>query len=476
MTIKDYHNNLINKKFSAKEYISGIFQDIESSLTSRSVNAFLSLHKEEALKKASEIDFKISKREQIGVLEGVPYAVKDNILIKGYKATAASRILANYYATYNATVIEKLNNSGAIILGKTNLDEFAMGSSTENSAFGPTKNPFDLTRVPGGSSGGSAAAVAKEWGLFALGSDTGGSIRQPASFCGVFGLKPTYGRVSRWGLIAMASSLDQIGPFAGSTDDIAFVLEAISGKDELDATSREKKFYWQEDFDQKEFIKNIKIGLPKEYFKQGLDPKIETSVKQVVAKLENLGAKVIDISLPLTPYVLAIYYIIMPAEVSSNLARYDGIKYGHAYKNGVNDIIDYYSQTREEGFGVEAKRRLLIGTFVLSAGYSDKFYLKAQEVKNALISDFMEAFSKVDIIITPTSPTLPFKIGERSQDPLSMYLADIYTVSANLTGIPAISIPIGKINGLPVGLQLMGDWWDEEKMLKLSKAIEHLAI
>ncbi len=471
MTLKEYRDNLLNKKFSAVEFISEIFQDIEEN---KQINAFLTLNKENALKKAKEIDEKIGRGEEISILEGAPYSVKDNILVKGCRTTAGSKILSDYFATYNATVIEKLNAKGAIMLGKTNLDEFAMGSSTENSAFGPTKNPLNLNFVPGGSSGGSAAAVAKGWGIFSLGSDTGGSIRQPASFCGVFGLKPTYGRVSRWGLIAMASSLDQIGPLGKTTDDIALILEIISGKDELDATTVKKDFCWEGQFNKKDFIRNIKIGLPKEYFQEGLDLRIKHKIWEIVTKLENLGAKVVDISLPLTSFALAIYYIIMPAEVSSNLARYDGVKYGYYYQNQTSDIIDYYAKTRDKGFGPEVKRRLLIGTFVLSAGYAEKFYLKAQKVRKALVGDFKEAFSKVDLILTPTSPTLAFEIGERTQDPLSMYLADIYTVSANLVGIPALSIPIGKIEKLPVGLQLMASWWEEEKMLKLSKIIESL--
>lgn len=472
MNIKEYHNNLIKKNFSVTEFIRGIFNNIEKE--NSSLNIFLSLHKETALQKAKKIDHKIEQGEKIGILEGVPYAVKDNILIKGYTSTAASKILQNYIATYNATVIEKLNYVGAIVLGKTNLDEFAMGSSTENSAFGVTKNPFDEKLVPGGSSGGSAAAVAKDWGLFALGSDTGGSIRQPASFCGVLGIKPTYGRVSRWGLIAMASSLDQIGPFAKSTDDLALVLQTISGYDELDATSHNEKFYWEENFDQNEFIKNIKIGLPKEYFQKGLDPDIEKLIRRTAQNLKKRGAKIIDIKMPLSPYALAAYYIIMPAEVSSNLARFDGIKYGYATKKETKNIIDFYSKTRSEAFGLEAQRRILLGTFVLSVGYSSKFYLKANKIKEALINDFKKAFAKVDIILTPTTPTLPFKIGERLSDPLSMYLADIYTVSANLAGIPAMSLPCGQINKIPVGLQLMAPWFKEEKMLKLSKAIEML--
>jgi len=472
MTLREFRDNLTNKKFSATEFISGIFDNIEKE--NSVFNVFLSLFKNEALKKAYLIDEKIKKGESLKILEGVPYSVKDNILIKRTKTTAGSKMLENYIAPYNATVIEKLNNLGAIALGKTNLDEFAMGSSTENSAFGPTKNPYDQNYVAGGSSGGSAASVAKKWGLFSLGSDTGGSVRQPAAFCGVFGLKPTYGRISRWGLIAMASSLDQIGILANSTDDIALVLQEICGKDDFDSTSRQKDFIWQQDFDRQLFLKNLKIGLPKEYFQEGLDPKIEKQIKIIVEKLESLGAKIVDISLPLTPYALAIYYIIMPAEVSSNLARYDGIKYGYSFNNGTTDIIDFYRKTRLYGFGKEAQRRILLGTFVLSVGYAEKFYLKAQQIQKALINDFKRAFTAVDILITPTTPTTAFKIGEKTKDPLSMYLADIYTVSANLTGIPAISIPCGMVNNLPVGLQLMAPWWQEEKMLKLSKVIEEI--
>ena len=393
-------------------------------------------------------------------------AVKDIILVDGIKCTAGSKILKNYIAPYDATVIKRLKKDGVVIIGKTNLDEFAMGSSGENSGYYPTKNPHDLERVPGGSSSGSAAAIADNQCLCALGSDTGGSIRQPASLCGVVGLKPTYGRVSRYGLMAFASSFDQIGPITKTVEDAQIVFEAIKGKDEKDSTSLEA-----EDRNFELDIKNLKIGVPKEYFIKGLDPEVEKAVKQAIDKYKEMGAKVMEVSLPHSEYALPAYYIISPAEASSNLARYDGIKYGLSEKG--QDLLKGYLKTRKQGFGNEVQRRIMIGTYVLSAGYYDAYYLKAQKVRTLIKQDFDNVFKKVDVLMGPTSPTPAFKLGEKAADPVSMYLADIYTVSVNLAGIPAISIPCNKGNNLPIGLQIIGNQFDDEKILQIAKLYEN---
>ena len=408
------------------------------------------------------------------VLTGIPFAVKDNILIKGRRVGAASKILEGYHATYDATAIKKLKEQGAIFLGRTNMDEFAMGSSTENSAYGPTKNPHDTMRVPGGSSGGSAAAVAANMALAALGSDTGGSIRQPASFCGIVGLKPTYGRVSRHGLIAMTSSLDQIGPLTKNVYDAALVLNVISSKDKFDSTAT--------NMDVPDFTKNLnreirgmKIGVPKEYFGGGIEGEVREKIDSMISKLNNLGCKILDISLPHSEYALAAYYIINPSEVSSNLARFDGIRYGHSSKNA-KILLDVYRESRAEGFGPEPKRRIMIGTYALSSGYYDAYYLKAQKIRALVKKDFDDAFSKVDVIIGPTTPSTAFKLGEKSSDPLSMYLSDIYTVPINLAGLPGISIPCGNgsESGLPVGFQIIGKLFDEETILRVAYQLEQL--
>lgn len=406
-----------------------------------------------------------------GLLHGIPCALKDNILVDGSISTAGSKILGNYISSYDATVTKKLRSAGALILGKTNCDEFAMGSSTENSAFGPTKNPLDLLRVPGGSSGGSAAAVAADLCVFALGSDTGGSIRQPASFCGIVGLKPTYGRVSRSGLIAMASSLDQIGPLTKTVYDAAYVLNLISGQDTLDATTVAQQNI---DFTLRigESIKGVKIGVPKEFFGEGLDPEVRERVEESIAKLKEQGAELVEISLPYTAYALATYYIVMPSEVSSNLARFDGIRYGHSSQEAEN-IAETYFKSRAEGFGPEARRRILLGTYALSSGYYDAYYLKAQKVRALIRRDFDMAFEKVDAIVGPTTPSVAFKIGEKTSDPLAMYLSDIYTVPVNLAGLPAISVPcgLGKTSKLPVGLHIIGRMFGEETILRLADKV-----
>jgi aspartyl-tRNA(Asn)/glutamyl-tRNA(Gln) amidotransferase subunit A len=454
LTIEEFSQKLKNKEFSTKEFLENLFEKIESE--DKEIGAFLSLNKEGALKEAEKIDKMILKKEKLPPLAGVPCAIKDNILVKGLKCTAGSKILENYVAPFDATVIKKLKEAGAIIVGKTNLDEFAMGSSTEHSAFQITRNPHDLEKVPGGSSGGSAVAVAKNFCFFSLGSDTGGSIRQPASFCKVVGLKPTYGAVSRFGLIAFASSLDQIGPMTKNVRDCEIVFEIIKGKDPLDSTSVEieKKF---------EEKKEIKVGIPKEYLVEGIEAGIKEAFEKAIKKYQAKGIKFEEISLPHTEYALPCYYILACAEASSNLARYDGLKYGNFIEG--NDIFDVYSKTRKL-FGKEVKRRIILGTFVLSAGYYEAFYLKAQKVRRKIKEDFEKAFEKVDLIFTPVSPIFPFKIGERIEDPLKMYLADIFTVSINLAGIPAISIPI---EDLPTGLQIIGPSFSERKIFQIAK-------
>jgi len=472
LTIKEAREGILNKKFSCFELVKSCLDEIKKR--DKEINAFISLN-EKAIEEAKEIDKKIMANEKLGELDGIPIAVKDNILVENLKCTAGSRILEDYIAPYNATVIEKLKKTGAIIIGKTNMDEFAMGSSGEYSAFGPSKNPYDLSRVTGGSSSGSAAAVAAGFALVALGSDTGGSVRQPAAFCGLVGLKPTYGSVSRYGLIAMASSLDQIGPITKNVEDAEIIFNVIKGKDELDSTSVESKLPITNY--QLPNLKNLRIGLPKEYFIKGLDEEIEERIDEIVKKIEKLGVKIEKISLPHTDYALAVYYIIMPSEVSANLARYDGIRYGTSriknQKSKVKSLLDLYLENRTKGFGDEVKRRIMLGTYSLSTGYYEAYYLKAQKVRNLIKKDFLEAFEKVDLIITPTTPTPAFKIGEK-QDPLSMYLSDIFTVSVNLAGLPAISIPIGKVNNLPIGLQIIGKPFEEDKIFKLSKIIEEL--
>jgi aspartyl-tRNA(Asn)/glutamyl-tRNA(Gln) amidotransferase subunit A len=423
------------------------------------------------LDRASEIDGKISEGEDIGPLGGVPMAIKDNILIKGEICTAGSKILKNYEAAYDATVISKLKNAGAVFMGKANLDEFAMGSSTENSAYGPTKNPRDIERVPGGSSGGSAAAVAADMALGAIGSDTGGSIRLPASFCGVCGMKPTYGRVSRFGAIAMASSLDQIGPFAKTVEDAQAIYDVLKGKDRYDATSRDMAESQLPLGD----MSSITIGLPEEYFVSGsLDEETGKAIEDTINEFRSSGAKIKKISLPHSKYALSAYYIIMFAEVSTNLAKFDGIRYSRGGSEG-GDLLDIYLSTRGEGFGEEVKRRILMGTFVLSAGYYDAYYAKAQKVRQLIRKDFIDAFNDVDVILAPTSPTVPFKFGEKTDDPMTMYLSDIFTVPVNLAGIPAISIPVrGRGDKLPVGFQLMGKHWRDNDLFELGKYYERM--
>lgn len=467
LTIKQIHQDLTVKKYSAKELVQAYLARVKEK--DAKIHAYLTVTAEAALAQAKEVDEKIADGLEIGALEGSPGSIKDLILVEGVKCTAASKILANYIAPYDATVIRKLKQAGAVILGKANCDEFAMGSSTENSAFGPTRNPHDLERVPGGSSGGSAAAVAADECVFALGTDTGGSIRQPASFCGVVGLKPTYGAVSRYGAMAMASSLDQIGPLAKSVEDCRTVFNAIKGKDGRDATSTNFPLVASG----QSLVTNLRIGLPKEYFAKGLDEGVEKNIKAAIAKLVARGARVEEISLPHSPYALACYYIIMASEVSANLARFDGIKYGVAAGDAQN-LLEVYLKSRQQGLGNEVRRRIMLGTYSLSSGYYDAYYLRAQKVRTKIVEDFKKAFERVDLIMTPVAPTTAFKIGEKIEDPLTMYLSDIYTVPINLAGVPALSLPVGKIDNLPVGLQIIGPHFSEERIFDVAQAMEEI--
>lgn len=489
LTITKAHEGLQKKEFSAvelcKAYLNRIrtcspcSQNLDSSLSSelkeKNINAFITITEETALSQAKKVDDKIKEGKEIPTLAGVPAAIKDIILVEGLKCTAGSKILEDYIAPYNATVVEKLKEKDAVILGKTNLDEFAMGSSNENSAFGPTKNPNDLNRVPGGSSGGSAAAVAADMCCYALGSDTGGSIRQPASFCGIVGLKPTYGSVSRFGLMAFASSLDQIGPLTKTVEDAKIVLDTIRGRDELDSTSIDNKIENSRftNAEGKLKIENLRIGVPKEYFIKGMDFDVEKVIREAIKQYEEKGAKIIEVSLPHTEYALSCYYIIAPSEASANLARYDGIKYGLSKDEG-KILLDVYLQSREEGFGAEVRRRIMLGTYVLSAGYYDAYYLRAQKVRTLIKRDFDKVFEKVDAICTPVSPTPAFKIGEKIDDPLTMYLSDILTISINLAGLPALSLPCGKVNNLPVGLQVIGKPFEDDKILEIGRMFENM--
>ncbi len=472
-TIASVRQGLMEKKFSAAELAEEFLGWAETH--DRDIHAYLALHREGALAAAKATDEKIATGTPLPPLAGVPLALKDNLLVEGTKTTAASKILERYTAAYGATAVRKLKEAGAIIIGKTNLDEFAMGSSTENSAFGVTRNPYDLERVAGGSSGGSAAAVAAGMAVAALGSDTGGSIREPAAFCGVAGFKPTYGAVSRFGLIAMASSLDQIGPFAKNAADVRELFNVIRGKDPLDATSIKEDFVKAP---APENVRNLRIGIPDEYFGEGIDAAVARGVEAAIEKFRKLGFAVKPISLPHTKYALSVYYIIMPAEVSANLARFDGIRYPGIpeIRGNAKMLNDIYVKTRGEGFGEEARRRILLGTFVLSAGYYDSYYAKAQKVRTLITRDFDEAFGEVDVILTPVTPTPAFKIGEKAADPLAMYLSDIFTTPANLAGLPALVMPVDGYRAerreLPVGFQLMGKRFHEEELFAAGELYE----
>ncbi|MBI4050124.1 MAG: Asp-tRNA(Asn)/Glu-tRNA(Gln) amidotransferase subunit GatA [Candidatus Doudnabacteria bacterium] len=460
LTIIEAAEGLKNKQFSSVELTRFYLDRIEKY--NPQLNVFLSIS-EKAFERAGAADEKLARGEA-GPLVGIPVAIKDNMVIAGEKTTAASKMLENYTAPYTATAVKKLESAGAVILGKTNLDEFAMGASTENSAFGPSKNPWNKEFVPGGTSGGSAVSVAADLAVYSLGSDTGGSIRQPASLCGVVGLKPTYGRVSRAGLMAMTSSLDQIGPITKTVRDAGLVLNELAGFDPKDATTLDKA---PEDFTAgiEDGIQGLRVGVPKEFFTEGLDPQVRQNVEVAIAKLKDLGAEIVQVSLPILEYALATYYIIVPVEVASNMARYDGIKYGLSVDG------DYY-KTRDAGFGPEVKRRIILGTYASSAGYYDAYYKKALAVQQMIREEFKKVFEKVDIIAGSTSPTTAFKIGEKVDNPLAMYLADIFTVPVNIAGLPAISVPCGFAKGLPVGLQLIGAWWNEAKLLRAAYTFE----
>ena len=433
------------------------------------LNAFLQIDRAGALRRAGELDAATGDTKQ--TLNGIPIAIKDNICVRGLQNSCGSRILGAYHPPYNATAIERLDKAGAVVIGKTNCDEFAMGSSNENSAFGPVRNPWDIERVPGGSSGGSAAAVAAGIVPVALGSETGGSVRQPASLCGIVGLKPTYGRISRYGLVAFGSSLDQIGVFGRRVRDVASVLGVISGRDEHDATTADTPV---PDYATQlsSNIQGARIGVPRELFGEGLDPGVRASVERAVEAYRELGAEIVEIELPHAKYCIAVYYILATAEASSNLARYDGVRYGFRAEEA-SELRSMYRRTRDEGFGPEVKRRIMLGTYVLSSGYYEAYYRKAQQVRTLIKQDFRESFEKCDAIATPTTPTVAFMLGEKTDDPLSMYLNDIYTCTANLAGIPGISIPCGlSTEGLPIGFQLMGNYWSESNLLRLAHAYE----
>lgn len=463
LTLFQAKETLKSKKHSSVELTNAVYQRIDA--VEDRVKAYLHLTRESALQQAREADKKIAAGNDAPLL-GIPVAIKDNICTQGIRTSCASHILDTFISPYDATVVKRLKDAGAVIVGKTNMDEFAMGSSTENSHFYPTKNPWDLTRVPGGSSGGSVAAVSAHECLASLGSDTGGSIRQPASFCGVTGLKPTYGRVSRFGLVAFASSLDQIGPITKTVADTALMMNVIGGKDPMDSTSVDTSL---PDFTQAltRGVKGMKIGIPKEYFTSGIDPEVEHALQDAIRTLEKLGMKQVEISLPHTKYAVATYYILACAEASTNLSRYDGVKYGYRADNAKN-LLDMYMTTREEGFGEEVKRRIILGTFVLSSGYYDAYYLKGQKVRTLIKQDFETALKQCDVIVAPNSPIPPFKLNEKMGDPLQMYLSDIYTISINLAGIPAMSVPCGFTGGgLPVGMQLIGRHFDEESLLNV---------
>ncbi len=466
LTIEQARQGLADKQFSSAELTEAYLAAIEK--VNPQVEAFLSIHTDQARDQARAADKQI-QAGQAGPLTGIPLAIKDNITIQGTTATAGASTLSNYTATYDATVIQNLRECGAVFLGKTNLDEFAMGSSTENSTLATTKNPWDLGRVPGGSSGGSAAAVAARLCAGALGSDTGGSIRQPASFCGTVGLKPTYGRVSRHGLIAMSSSLDQIGPLTATVQDAAYILEAIAGQDSNDSTTVP---HMPPGINADQDIKGMTIGVPREYFIEGMDHEVRQLVEQAINKLKELGAEIQEVSLPLTKYALAVYQVMMTAEVSSNLARYDGIRYGQ--REPADTLYEVYARSRAAGFGAETKRRIMLGTYALSSGHYDQYYQQTQKLRVLIRSEFADIFKKVDCLVTPTAPTVAFALGEKYEDPLTMYLSDIYTVPANIGDICALSLPCGFDERMPVGLQLMAQPFDEATLFRVGNAYERV--
>ncbi len=469
LTIQSARSAIAEKKTSASDLAQAFYTKIKAE--DGEINAFLTLCQDRALQQAQHIDDLVQKGAALPPLAGVPIAIKDVMVTKGVRSTAGSKILQNFIPPYDCTAVARLEAAGAVILGKVNCDEFAMGSSNENSAYGPVRNPRDTSRVPGGSSGGSAAAVAAGTAVAALGSDTGGSIRQPAAFCGVVGLMPTYGRVSRYGLIAFASSLDHIGPLTSTVEDAAIMLKHIAGRDPLDSTSADVPVpdYVQE---LSKPVRGLKLGVPKEYFGEGLDAEIRSAVEAAIQSLASKGCEIVPISLPHTSYAIPTYYVIATAEASANLARFDGVRYGYRSAQA-RTLAEMYRKSRDEAFGPEVKRRIMLGTYALSSGYYDAYYLKAQKVRTLLARDFDEAFRQVDAIVTPTTPTPAFKLGEKSDDPLAMYLADIYTVVADLVGVPGISVPCGQTkSGLPIGLQILGRHFDESTVLRAARAVE----
>ena len=467
-TLCEISEALETKKISSEELVTESLRVIEEK--NPNLQAFVEVF-DDALVQAKEIDRRRAQGEALHPLAGIPIALKDNILVQGKIASAGSHMLQNYRAPYDATVTSRLKEAGLVIVGRTNMDEFAMGSSTENSHYGPTKNPWDDTRVPGGSSGGSAVAVASGMVPLALGSDTGGSVRQPASLCGISGLKPTYGRVSRRGLIALASSLDQISPCARSVEDLAWLMQVIEGQDPLDATTTVLESTSVPSLIPQN-VKGFRLGVPKEYFVEGMDGEVKQKVMEAITKLEQAGAEILEVSLPHTPYALAAYYLIMPAEASSNLGRYDGLRYGYASQD--QTLVGSYEQSRSEGFGAEAKRRIMLGTFALSAGYYDAYYKKATQVRAKITQDFDKVWERVDAVVCPTSPCVAWKLGEKMEDPLAMYLSDIYTLSANLATIPALSVPCGFAHDLPVGLQFMTRKFNEDFLYRLGMTYQSL--
>jgi aspartyl-tRNA(Asn)/glutamyl-tRNA(Gln) amidotransferase subunit A len=468
LTINTLRERIASREVKAVDVCRAALDRIERL---SGLNAFITVTEDSALARAEALDNAAARGDSLPPLAGVIVAIKDNMVMRGVRTTAGSRILYNYRPPYTATAVERLEAAGAIIVGKTNCDEFAMGSSNENSAYGPVKNPWDTARVPGGSSGGSAVAVAAGMAMVALGSDTGGSIRQPASLCGVVGLKPTYGRVSRYGLIAFGSSLDQIGPFANSVEDVAQVMNTIAGRDPNDSTASNIE---TDDYAAaiSGDVRGLRVGVPREYYGEGLDVEVRQKIEAAIKKFEEMGAEIIDVSLPHTQYAVPVYYLIATAEASSNLARYDGVRYGFRAEEA-STLKEMYSRTRDQGFGAEVKRRIMLGTYALSAGYYEAYYGKAQKVRSLIERDFRNAFASCDVIATPTTPTPAFRLGEKTDDPLEMYLSDIYTITANLAGVPGVSLPCGlSPEGLPVGIQLIGRHFDEARLLRAARNLE----
>lgn len=465
LSVQQAHELLASRQITSEELTRAYLARIEQ--LDPQIKSYVTVSEELAIEQAKEADQRLKTGEGLTLLTGIPYSAKDSLSTRGIHTTCSSKILENYKPFYDSTAIQKLNSSKSVLLGKTNMDEFGMGSSTENSGFFTTRNPWDFDRVPGGSSGGSAAAVAAGLSLFSLGEDTGGSVRMPASFCGVTGLKTTYGRVSRYGLIPLVSSFDTIGPMARSAYDVALVLEAIAGHDPKDSTSRVEPVQdYSEALKKTENLRRLRVGIPKEYFVKGLDPEVNAALRAAIKQIESLGAEIVEVSLPHTQYAIPVYYLILFAEASSNLAKYDGVRYGLSVRDG-DGLLDLYLKTREAGFGAEVKRRIMLGTFALSAGYYDAYYLKAQKVRTLIRQDFQKAFEACDVLVTPVAPTTAFQIGEKITNPLDMYLSDVFVVAVNLAGIPALSVPCGFSNGLPIGMQIMGPHLSEDLLLRI---------